>query len=57
MNSSVPEVTFGPGALAVLGAYLVVMLCIGFLGRLHQKERSLRDFYLGGRASASRFCS
>ena len=46
--NSVPEVTFGPGALAVLGGYLVVMLGLGFLGRLHQKERSLRDFYLAG---------
>ena len=48
MNSSVPEVTFGPGALAVLGGYLVIMLGLGLLGRLHQKERSLRDFYLAG---------
>ena len=48
MSSSVPEVTFGPGALAVLGCYLVVMLGLGLLGRMHQKERSLRDFYLGG---------
>ncbi len=48
MSSSVPEVTFGPGALAVLGGYLVVMLGLGLLGRLKQKERSLRDFYLGG---------
>ncbi len=48
MSSSVPEVTFGPGALAVLGGYLVVMLGLGLLGRLKRREHSLRDFYLGG---------
>ncbi len=48
MSSGASEVAFGPGALVVLGAYLVVMLSLGLLGRLKRKERSLRDFYLGG---------
>ncbi|HVS12545.1 MAG TPA: sodium:solute symporter family protein [Thermoanaerobaculia bacterium] len=43
-----PEVAFGPGALVVMAGYLVVMLLLGWLGRVSRKEESLRDFYLGG---------
>ena len=39
---------FGVGALVVMGCYLLVMLALGWLGRLSRREESLRDFYLGG---------
>jgi SSS family solute:Na+ symporter/sodium/pantothenate symporter len=38
----------GNGALAVMAAYLGVMLLIGWLGRRSRREETLRDFYLGG---------
>lgn len=38
----------GAEALAFVGAYLAVMLGLGVLGRARSRERSLRDFYLGG---------
>ena len=38
----------GDGALLVMAIYLAVMLGIGWLGKVSSKERSLRDFYLGG---------
>jgi SSS family transporter len=42
------ELDLGNGALAVMGLYLLVVLGLGLLGRLRMRERSLRDFYLGG---------
>ena len=42
------RLALGPGALVVLGGYLVVMLGLGWLGRVSRKEESLKDFYLGG---------
>ena len=42
------RLALGPGALVVLAGYLVVMLGLGWLGRVRRKEESLKDFYLGG---------
>jgi len=42
------EFQLGNRALYVMGAYLVVMLMLGALGRRSRKEESLRDFYLAG---------
>lgn len=42
------QLALGPGALVVLVGYLVVMLGLGWLGRMKRKEESLKDFYLGG---------
>ena len=38
----------GSGSLIVMGVYLVVLLCLGWAGKVSRKEESLRDFYLGG---------
>ncbi|MEE2656981.1 MAG: sodium:solute symporter family protein [Candidatus Latescibacterota bacterium] len=43
-------VSFGSGALVVVGLYLLSMIGIGWLGRRHRKDDSLSDFYLAGRA-------
>ncbi|MCH7700261.1 MAG: sodium:solute symporter family protein [Planctomycetes bacterium] len=40
---------FGPGALAVMGAYILSLLLIGAYAYSRQKEESLSDFYLAGR--------
>lgn len=34
----------------VMGAYLVLLVCIGVLGRRARRDDSLGDFYLGGRS-------
>lgn len=39
----------GTGGIAVMVAYLVSLLVLGWLGRQARKEKSLADFYLGGR--------
>jgi SSS family transporter len=41
---------FGPGALLLIGLYLLSMIGIGWLGRLHRRSDSLADFYLAGRS-------
>lgn len=48
MNGSTLEL--GNGALIVMGVYLLVVLALGWLGKMKQREQSLRDFYLGGSA-------
>ncbi|MEM1442236.1 MAG: sodium:solute symporter family protein [Verrucomicrobiota bacterium] len=40
---------FGPGSLAFIGLYLLSLIGIGWLGGRASEEKSLRDFYLGGR--------
>jgi solute:Na+ symporter, SSS family len=37
------------GGLVVIAAYLVLLIALGCAGRLAQREKSLSDFYLGGR--------
>ena len=39
----------GSGGIAVMAAYLVSLLALGWMGRQARKEKSLSDFYLGGR--------
>lgn len=39
---------FGPLAYAFIGAYLLSLIGIGWLGRRARKENSLKDFYLAG---------
>lgn len=41
---------FGPGALVVVGIYLVSLLAIGYFGYRSRRENTLQDFYLGGRS-------
>ncbi len=40
---------FGPWAWVVIGAYLIGLLFLGWLGRRASREKSMSDFYLGGR--------
>ncbi len=42
------DVQLGIAPIVVLALYLVLMVGIGWLGRISSKEKSLRDFYLGG---------
>ena len=42
------SLNLGPGALVVMGVYLVVLLGLGWAGKRSRKEESLRDFYLAG---------
>ena len=42
--------TLGPGALILVGAYLLSMIGIGWIGRMRRQADSLSDFYLAGRA-------
>lgn len=44
----VKEFELGIGPLVVLVLYLVVMIGIGWLGKMRRREESLSDFYLGG---------
>lgn len=44
------DLNLGLGPMVVLGIYLVVMVGIGWLGRMKRQEESLSDFYLGGSA-------
>lgn len=48
MEETGAAIKLGNPALVITGIYLVVMLGIGWLGRISRKEDSLRDFYLGG---------
>jgi len=41
---------FGPGALTLIGLYLLSMIGIGWLGRMRRESNSLADFYLAGRS-------
>lgn len=41
---------FGPGALMLIGLYLVSMIGIGWLGRMRRQSNSMADFYLAGRS-------
>ena len=41
---------FGTGALVVIGLYLVMMIGVGWIGRLRRKSDSMADFYLAGRS-------
>lgn len=41
---------FGPGALVVIGLYLLSMIGIGWLGRIRRQSNSMADFYLAGRS-------
>jgi solute:Na+ symporter, SSS family len=43
-------ITFGPGALVVIGLYLLSMLLIGWIGHRKKKDNSMADFYLAGRS-------
>ena len=40
---------FGPWGMAVIGAYLVLLLLIGWAGKRAAQEKTLADFYLAGR--------
>ena len=42
------EIQFGSGALVIVAIYLIVMLGLGWLGRLKRREETMKDFYLGG---------
>ena len=46
MNDGVHELGITP--IVFLAVYLFVMIGIGWLGKLRAREKSLRDFYLGG---------
>ena len=41
---------FGTGALIVIGLYLVMMIGVGWIGRLRRQSDSMADFYLAGRS-------
>lgn len=41
---------FGPGALIVVGLYLVSMIGVGWIGRKKRLSNSMADFYLAGRS-------
>ena len=41
---------FGTGALVVIGLYLVMMIGVGWVGRLRRQSDSMADFYLAGRS-------
>ena len=41
---------FGSGALVVVGLYLVMMIGVGWIGRLRRQSDSMADFYLAGRS-------
>ena len=43
------EVLLDKGGILFVGCYLVALLGLGVWGRLARKEKSLSDFYLGGR--------
>ncbi len=45
----IKSLPFGPGALAIMGGFIVVMLGVGLLAWKKRRENSLADFYLGGR--------
>lgn len=41
---------FGPGALIVVGLYLVSMIGVGWYARTRRQSNSMADFYLAGRS-------
>ena len=41
---------FGPGALMVVGLYLVSMIGVGWIARKKRQSDSMADFYLAGRS-------
>ena len=41
---------FGIGALLLIGLYLVMMIGVGWIGRLRRQSDSMADFYLAGRS-------
>ena len=41
---------FGPGALVVVGLYLVSMIGVGWIARKKRQSDSMADFYLAGRS-------
>ena len=47
--SLIKTLPFGPGALWVVGIYVLSLLGIGYLGYIKRKEESPSDFYLAGR--------
>lgn len=49
MESNAGVALLGTGGLLALGLYLVILLGIGFAGRMARREDSLADFYLAGR--------
>lgn len=50
MMSTIEALPFGPGALAVVGIYVVSLLVIGGYAYSKKKNDSLEDFYLAGRS-------
>ena len=50
MAAESSQLVFGPGALVVVGLYLISMLGIGWLGRRSRRDNSLSDFYLASRS-------
>jgi solute:Na+ symporter, SSS family len=44
------EAILGSWGIAVMASYLVALLALGWMGRQARKEKSLADFYLGGRS-------
>ncbi len=45
----IESLPFGPGALGVVGIYVLSLLGVGYLGYLKRQEESPSDFYLAGR--------
>ena len=50
MDNAGSQLVFGPGALLLVGFYLLSMIGIGWLGRRKRQDESLADFYLAGRS-------
>lgn len=50
MDNGGSQLVFGPGALLLVGLYLLSMIGIGWLGRRKRQDESLADFYLAGRS-------
>ena len=44
-----PSLPFGPGALIVVGVYVLSLLGIGAFAYSQRRENSLHDFFLAGR--------
>ncbi|NKB69103.1 MAG: sodium/solute symporter [Candidatus Latescibacteria bacterium] len=50
MDGTSSSLVFGPGALVLVGLYLLSMIGIGWLGRQRRQSNDLADFYLAGRS-------
>ncbi|MFH1571054.1 MAG: sodium:solute symporter family protein [Gemmatimonadota bacterium] len=50
MSPDPAPLALGPGALTLVGLYLLSMVGIGWLGRTRRQGDSLADFYLAGRS-------